>query len=373
MASRVKEQDGSPSPDTGPATNTNAVAPTSEAAALLLGLAEAPGTSMLTPRLWYIVKIQDIVDQVAGLAIDAHQEENKFNTFTYFPKLPLELRRQIWKEAAKFPRLVPVSVTEGMGGGFKSPIWWIYQRIKCLQPGVLQASYESRIECMESFELALGAELHPDHCKVPRPESDLVPNEPTIWLNLALDTLFISKHFGGLCYENSGWLHPGLSHAYITLRIKGLRSVAFEVKDFEADIGLYDALEEFLVYHRNLQEITLVIARHIPNDVTRGVLELVGIKGKSAHFRAHKVATMVKKGFRSVEAKVAETAESKYLMKPRSLANNTVVFGGLSFPLNGLMRDENPSPEALAKYAEESKYQQPAVKVMALARGGARV
>jgi hypothetical protein len=123
---------------------------------------------------------------------------------------------------------------------------------------------------MESFELALGAELHPDHCKVPRPESDLVPNEPTVWLNLALDTLFVSKHFGGLCYEESGWLHPGLSHAYITLRIKGLRSVAFEVKDFEADIGLYDALEEFLVYHRNLQEITLVIARHIPNDVTKG-------------------------------------------------------------------------------------------------------
>lgn len=72
---------------------------------------------------------------------------------------------------------------------------------------------------------------------------------------------------------------------HITSRLKSLRSVAFDVKDFETNTYLYEALYKFLVYHRIIEEITLVLTSHTPTKGgARGAIKLAEIKDMGQAF-----------------------------------------------------------------------------------------
>jgi 2EXR family len=85
-------------------------------------------------------------------------------TFTRFPKLPLELRRKIWKEACSVPRLVdlwanfPFTLQMGFDATFRPMAYDSYS--SKYPPAILHASHESRIVALENYRLCFGWEIN---------------------------------------------------------------------------------------------------------------------------------------------------------------------------------------------------------------------
>jgi hypothetical protein len=102
----------------------------------------------------------------AGSGSPSSVEESDDNspTFTLFPKLPLELRRKIWKEACSVPRLVDLWASflftpqMGFDASFRPMAYDSYSSKS--PPTVLYASHESRVVAMENYKLCFGCEIN---------------------------------------------------------------------------------------------------------------------------------------------------------------------------------------------------------------------
>jgi hypothetical protein len=100
----------------------------------------------------------------SGSQSSVDKSDDNSPTFTLFPKLPLELRRKIWKEACSVPRLVdlwanfPFAPQMGFDASFRPMAYDSYSSKS--PPTNLYASHESLIVAMENYQLCFGCEIN---------------------------------------------------------------------------------------------------------------------------------------------------------------------------------------------------------------------
>lgn len=96
--------------------------------------------------------------------------------FTLFPKLPLELRRNIWKQACFVPRNIDIWVQDLLEGNslcgrsynsrfrghFRYPLNVFSYRSLSRPPAVLHATGESRAIGLEHYSLEFGTDIEQD-------------------------------------------------------------------------------------------------------------------------------------------------------------------------------------------------------------------
>ncbi|KAF8854118.1 hypothetical protein BDZ45DRAFT_806109 [Acephala macrosclerotiorum] len=149
-------------------------------------------------------------------------------TFTCFPRLPLELRCLIW-EAMCQPRTVELEYDEDFPEGFSS---------RAMNPKVLEVCRESRKTVIDSYPLCFGSVFFPAKVR----------------FNFAIDTLFIDNDFE----ENL----PHLFSTFKDAEINGLKHLALEqyyVVGYNLEDGkLAEGLRRALDSLKSLKEVQVV-------------------------------------------------------------------------------------------------------------------
>lgn len=84
------------------------------------------------------------------------------DTFTCFPRLPLEIRRKIWHAAASFPRIIALNQECSRLFVRKCNKWpvrelrYLIQKTNNCQPATLQVCHEARCEALKIYSLEFG-------------------------------------------------------------------------------------------------------------------------------------------------------------------------------------------------------------------------
>ncbi|PVH84845.1 hypothetical protein DL98DRAFT_528260 [Cadophora sp. DSE1049] len=99
------------------------------------------------------------------------EDEDAFDKFTLFPKLPLELRLIIWTMVANMPRVLQFYARQGMNG---------QSSCLCKAPSVLQATHESRSVALKFYVKAFTNRVR--NC------SHSIPT----YINYSADIVFVS-------------------------------------------------------------------------------------------------------------------------------------------------------------------------------------
>jgi hypothetical protein len=105
-----------------------------------------------------------IIASEVKLAVSTESKVEDTHVFTCFPKLPLEIRRMIWKEACSVERVLDIwAVTLDVAGTtafFKKAYGTVpfSYMSHCKHPAVLHTSRESRSVGLENYCLSFGTE-----------------------------------------------------------------------------------------------------------------------------------------------------------------------------------------------------------------------
>lgn len=124
------------------------------------------------------------------------QSLGTFNTFTLFPKLPLELRRKIWQLMCSEPHNVDIVrsydyTTSQPHQGMPRPTRLTRYASTCAVPAVLQISHEARTEGLWYYSIDFS-NTYQSGQKV------IIHSAPRIYINWAIDCL---------CIVSSGYPH----------------------------------------------------------------------------------------------------------------------------------------------------------------------
>ncbi|KAH7399918.1 hypothetical protein BKA64DRAFT_707601 [Cadophora sp. MPI-SDFR-AT-0126] len=277
-------------------------------------------------------------------------QEDKLDTFTCFPRLPLELRLKIWRAIARLPRAVAMSQCYN-----SVPEWFdwqvpnirkqfLLQKIKSRQPAVLQTCRESRAECLGFYHLVFGTTLKLQYCHphgASRPVAFL--HEPTVHFNTLSDTFY--------------WTCPPISET----DSRGDKSDEHgNVEQFSPIFWLRD----FFEIHRSIEEVILVIARHRNAPSTRGDFEFVDLDDDEEE--DPEVREMVDYDFgalfQCLRVRYKKQLLRKECARTRRLANTD---DGLGEREEEIQNSAPPEPE--------KPFIMPKCKIMAITRGGVRL
>jgi hypothetical protein len=124
--------------------------------------------------------------------------EVSLTEFTYFRKLPKELRDKIWKAAAFLPRNVDIwlgsrSMTceEHSNDDRYGRFYFFYSGI--IPPAILHTCHESRIEGLAHYKLEFGVQHNVQDHEGRGPSTLRISFDPSIYVNGAVDALCIME------------------------------------------------------------------------------------------------------------------------------------------------------------------------------------
>jgi len=116
--------------------------------------------------------------------------------FTCFPKLPLELRQKIWKEACYIPRVIDLwgvwldgTMTIGERSIWRTHMWKSYNAV----PSILYTSHEARNIGLKHYSLDFGTRIR----RPLGPVTIKLEIAPKIYVNWACDVICPIKYIGG--------------------------------------------------------------------------------------------------------------------------------------------------------------------------------
>ncbi|KAL2071252.1 hypothetical protein VTL71DRAFT_12487 [Oculimacula yallundae] len=306
-------------------------------------------------------------------------------TFTCFPRLPLELRRKIWRTIARLPRVIVLSETAPARnvGGNNGAFWYTsttvsVQQCRSAQPPVLRVCHESRMECLELYQLIFGTHIRNGHHSLRQSfrllqwQSSVVSHhEPTVFFNEVEDTLLlccpspVTSKRGSLPNWKTFWYHCP--------PINSLKTVAFNIHDFgymnRILFDWYSAspgeLVRFFEIHNTITKVILVVSKQAKLPSTKGEFEFVKLVGSSyTHARA---AENIRLDFIMLFDRLKHrfTARTKALCEVQRVGTYRWVKNGL----DGYEKIESPSPLEL----EQETFVYPEIEIMGITRGGIRL
>ena len=306
-----------------------------------------------------------------------------FNTFTCFPRLPVELRLVIWEKAANIPRvLVPTQPFYRRYG----PVTVCEQKGRNPTPITLRVCHESRQVTLGKYELVFGThtfqndnltllgDFGPQYLLSPhilhRLHNTFI-HSPTVHFNKFVDTVY----FGGLNGHSVDAL-------WEVNALPGLRSIAL---DLDVLRGAKSRMLQGIFEAHPLDEVIVVIRRDsglFPYDAApepNGVLELVELTGKYEKIEGEQAVACME----NVHAKYMNHvgAHEMAAFGPR-VAGPEAVTWVTAMHLDGIY--DSPLPEDRAEPAEidvenvddmveEEATNHVRFKAMGVARGGARL
>lgn len=348
-----------------------------------------PERAMNTEMAMVLWAPQSVSNDVMETEIDSTElstsmaEQAPPGEFYFFPKLPLELRQMVWKFAANSSRFLALSdfglaKISHIDLEDRSPT---IQTIKNSPPAVLHVCQESRNECLKLYKPIFGGKIDPTIFSLPAGPTKLMDVSAS-YLNPGSDTLWISSRYCEAFFW--GFMRPRED-------LKLVQSIAFDIEDVEEIIAVFDepldVMRDILIY-RQIEEIILVLP-YEEEDVDLDDLELVPAYSGFDQQSIDKAVSVLEHGIQAFKAEIEEIAKARYLSKPHPDAiygqpqNGYVAGDGLLSDHMGYLmdlevlkedfnqepeREENPSEDALRKFAEEVDYTPPEIKVMELIR-----
>lgn len=288
-------------------------------------------------------------------------------SFTCFPKLPVELQRQIWRDAANLPRFVTISDSETETDQGIYEDYRIIQAIKSPQPAVLQVCQDSRAECMQYFTPIFGGNRYIGSAWYP------FNPVPPVYLNPSSDIVYLSARHQSQFHRSS--------YEQGSKSLGSIETVALDWDDFRnlGSFRIFQWLKGLLV-HQHVKTIILTLEyQKVENAEAYLDAELLPVSSDAGRKAAIAATHLLSCAFDHYHEELISRAGARYLMKPR---------GPFDLPNSGPLLDhqrywgrnhrvkldieENPSQEALEKYAEAIGYVPPQIKIVEFARVGHR-
>lgn len=185
-----------------------------------------------------------------------------FDVFYLFPKLPIEIRSNIWDEASSVPRIVRMLVLESQTPKAGRKI--TYSSATPV-PAVLHSTRESRQHALQHYQLSFGCLM-----------DTILGKASTVYLNLSQDIVYFPSR-SSITDSGMSTIHS-LEHLYYSFATKSitkLRKVALPIHHATSQNA---TLSVMALYHLpKLAEIILVGCEELIDDNTSQVIAPVKI------------------------------------------------------------------------------------------------
>ncbi|KAH6712789.1 hypothetical protein BKA61DRAFT_656885 [Leptodontidium sp. MPI-SDFR-AT-0119] len=297
----------------------------------------------------------------------------KLDTFTCFPRLPLEIRLKIWRAIAKLPRVVMLSEVryDNMGTErWETRTSVVLQKIKTGQPAVIQICHESRSECLTFYQLVLGTRCQLEVYTRIGSTCVVDVHEPTIYFNNLKDTLYVccpSLPGHTKNPDKSYWLDFwGVNPA-----VKGLKSVAFNADELDMmssyeewdDYRPIESIIDFFEAHREVEEVILVV-KGFNSVPTKGDFEFVELDQNFVNNDSANT-DIIQRHLIGIFNMLKEVHESEAKKKEHGRTHRKVMDTLLGWHEEEI---ENPAPPE-----PEDPFIYPKIKIMGITRNGTRI
>ncbi|KAK0104007.1 hypothetical protein ONS96_005113 [Cadophora gregata f. sp. sojae] len=310
-------------------------------------------------------------------------QKDKLDSFIFFPRLPGEIRVEIWRAIARLPRVVvmhEVFDTDQTGqshphGETRKSI--LIQKVTPTLPPVLFACLESRKACRSFYQPLRSTMYKMEYLDgqayrwTATPFSHLVPD----YIKIFADTIYwtcprISEK-DNHAVDDSYWRES----CSRLPRIQSLKSVAFNANELKVRYDTTDVirdmagplfyLEVFFDLHRDIEEVIIVVKRGCDLPPTDGDLEFVEL---DEHESDDPVAKeIVEDGFKNIFNWIKKTYKKRLIMYER---DRKLYLASLSENIDKVSERRIGAPKPPTPV---EPLRLPVLKIMGISKGGVRL